>query len=205
MEIPAESLRGLHIYQLMTSALIPRPIAWTGTRSADGVDNLAPFSYFMGVSSKPPALAISVARAGRERLKDTARNILETRVFTVSLVSRAQLQVMVDTSASWPSEVSEFEANGIELVEGKHVPAPWPAVARVAMECRLMHAIDMGSTHLLVGEILAFHVDKSVLREGMDGNPLVDAHALDPVARLGAQDYTDLGTIALARPVNPSR
>jgi flavin reductase (DIM6/NTAB) family NADH-FMN oxidoreductase RutF len=205
MEIPAESLRGLHIYHLMTSALIPRPIAWTGTRSADGVDNLAPFSYFMGVSSKPPALAISVARAGRERLKDTARNILETRDFTVSLVSRAQLQDMVDTSARWPSEVSEFDATGLELIEGRHVAACWPAVAKVAMECRLIHQVDMGTTHLLVGEIIAFHIDETVQREGEDGNPLVDAQALDPVARLGGHDYTDLGTIAQALPPSLSR
>jgi flavin reductase (DIM6/NTAB) family NADH-FMN oxidoreductase RutF len=205
MEISAESLRGLHIYQLMTSALIPRPVAWTGSRSLDGLDNLAPFSYFMGVSSKPPALAISVARAGRDRLKDTAKNILETEVFTVSLVSRAQLQVMVDTSARWPAEVSEFEAIGLELREGSCVAAPWPAVAKVAMECRLVHAHDMGTTHLLVGEILTFHIDPEVLAEGADGNPLVDALALDPVARLGGEDYTVLGELAQASPPNVPR
>ena len=205
MEIPASDLRGLHIYKLMTSALIPRPIAWTGTRSVDGVDNLAPFSYFMGVSSKPPALAISVARLGRDQLKDTARNILETEVFTVSMVSREHLQTMVDSSARWPSDVSEFDATGLTLREGTHVQAPFPEVARVAMECRLVHAHDMGTTHLLVGQILAFHLHESVHRRGPDDNPLVDARALDPVARLGDQDYTPLGERMVASPIELPR
>jgi flavin reductase (DIM6/NTAB) family NADH-FMN oxidoreductase RutF len=200
MEIPASDLRGLHIYKLMTSALIPRPIAWTGTRSVDGVDNLAPFSYFMGVSSKPPALAISVARAGRDQLKDTARNILETEVFTVSMVSREHLQSMVDSSAPWPSDVSEFDVTGQALRDGARVAAPFPREARVAMECRLVHAHDMGTTHLLVGEILTFHLHDSVHRLGPDGNPLVDALVLDPVARLGGQDYTSLGELTAASP-----
>ena len=62
MEVLASALRGRELYRLLTSIIVPRPIAWVGTRSVQGVDNLAPFSFFMGVSSKPPAVAISVAR-----------------------------------------------------------------------------------------------------------------------------------------------
>lgn len=205
MEILAGDLRGLHVYRLMTSAIIPRPIAWTGTRSLDGVNNLAPFSYFMGVSSKPPALAISVARAGRDGLKDTAQNILDTGVFTVSMVSTESLQDMVDTSAKWPPQTSEFEALSLDLTEGTQVAAPWPSAARVAMECRLVHTHDMGTTHLFVGEIEVFHIDESVLQLSPDGNPLVQANRLDPVARLGGQEYTVLGALQSASPCDPTR
>lgn len=185
------------VYRLMTSLLVPRPIAWTGTRSVDGVDNLAPFSYFMGVSSKPPALAISVARGRGGALKDTARNILETGAFTVSIPSRDLAERMNATSATLGPEVSEFERCGLTPVDGLRVAAPWPREARVAMECRLWHALDLDSTHLLVGEVLLFHVHDSLL--GEDGQ--LSAAALDPVARLGGAEFATLGEIfELARP-----
>ena len=189
MHIDPSDLRGSHIYRLMTSLVIPRPIAWVGTRSADGHDNLAPFSYFMAVSSAPPALAISVARAGRERLKDTARNILETGVFTVSMVDRLRAKAMVQTSLSWPPETAEFGPAGLTPVAGDRVDAPYPAEARASMECRLIHTHDLGSVHLLVGEVVRFHIDDALIVPGRDGNPQVDAAALDAVARLGGVQY----------------
>lgn len=185
------------LYRLMVSLLIPRPIAWTGTRSKDGVNNLAPFSYFMGVSSKPPALAISVARGPKGALKDSARNILETGVFTVSLVSRPLAEAMNATSEALPPEVSEFDAVGLTPIDGDRVAAPRPAEASASMECRLWHTLDLGSTHLLVGEILLFHLDEALMTP--DG--LVDPRALNPVARLGGLDYAALGDIfSLVRP-----
>lgn len=185
------------LYRLMVSLLIPRPIAWTGTRSKDGVNNLAPFSYFMGVSSKPPALAISVARGPKGALKDSARNILETGVFTVSLVSRPLAEAMNATSEALPPEVSEFDAVGLTPIDGDRVAAPRPAEASASMECRLWHTLDLGSTHLLVGEILLFHLDEAL----MTADGLVDPRALNPVARLGGLDYAALGDIfSLVRP-----
>ena len=102
-----------------------------GSRAADGTDNLAPFSYFMGVSTRPPSIAISVARGRKGVLKDTASNILETEVFTVSMVSHRLVTPMVQTSLPEGPEVSEFRANGLEAVEGDLVNAParrklWP-------------------------------------------------------------------------------
>src|SRR5262245_30341454 len=138
MERDPASMSVRDVYALMTSMLIPRPIAWTGTRGRDGVDNLAPFSYFMGVSSRPPAIAISVARAGKGLLKDTARNILETGEFTVSLASVAQAEALNQTSARFPPEISEFEAVGLRAVPGLRVAAPRPAEALATMECRLL-------------------------------------------------------------------
>lgn len=197
MALDPAALPPRELYALMVSLIIPRPIAWTGTRGRDGRDNLAPFSYFMGVSSRPPALAISVARGPRGALKDTARNILDTGVFTVSLVSGALAAAMNATSEALPPEVSEFDAVGLDPVEGERVAAPRPAQARAAMECRLWHTLDLGSTHLFVGEIVLFHLDPTLL----DPSGRVIAPALDPVARLGGADYARLGEIfALPRP-----
>lgn len=197
MQLDPSTLSPRDVYRWMTSLVVPRPIAWTGTRGRDGVDNLAPFSYFMGVSSRPPAIAISVARAGRGLLKDTARNILETAEFTVSIASVPHATALNQTSAAFAPEISEFEAVGLTAVPGVRVAAPRPAEARVAMECRLIHSHDLGSVHLLVGEVLLFHVDEQVL--GPDG--LVRAEALDPLCRLGGAEYAGLGPIfALPRP-----
>jgi flavin reductase (DIM6/NTAB) family NADH-FMN oxidoreductase RutF len=195
MQLDPRDLKTRDIYHLMTSLLVPRPIAWVGSRSAAGVDNLAPFSYFMGVSSKPPALAISVARARAGAPKDTAANILETGVFTVSMVSRLLGPAMKQTAAPLAPDVSEFEAAGLEVAQADLVDAPRPAVARVTMECRCIHTHDMGSTHLLVGEILRWHFAGGVLATGPDGGPVVDVRALDPIARLGGADYTALGEV----------
>ena len=185
---PAE-MDALGAYKLATSLLVPRPIAWVGSRAADGTDNLAPFSYFMGVSTRPPSIAISVARGRKGVLKDTAANILETEVFTVSMVSHRLVTPMVQTSLPEGPDVSEFRANGLESVEGDLVNAPRPADALAAMECRLVHAHDMQSTHLLVGEVLRYHIDDAILRTDERGHAVVDLAGLDPIGRLGSYDY----------------
>ena len=190
MKIAATDLDTKAAYYLMTSLLIPRPIAWTGSRSTEGVDNLAPFSYFMGVSSAPPALAISVARGRGGRLKDTASNILDTGAFTVSIVSQDIAAAMNQTSAPFAPEQSEFEATGLTPVNGDRVAAPYPAEAKISLECELIHSHDLGSTHLLVGEVVLFHLQDDLLKDGR-----VDARALDPVARLGGAEYAKLGDL----------
>ncbi len=201
MQIDPATLGALAAYKLGTSLIIPRPIAWTGTRSADGVDNLAPFSYFMGVSTRPPSLAISVARHTDGRLKDSAQNILESGVFTVSIVPFSYAAQMNQCAAKWPAEVSEFEACGLTSVMGERVKAPRPAEALASMECKLVHAHDLGSTHLLVGEVLLYHLDERIVVEDERGHTVVDAQALDPICRLGSKDYARLQQIfSLPRP-----
>ena len=185
---PAE-MGALEAYKLATSLIVPRPIAWVGTRSEDGIDNLAPFSYFMGVSTKPAAIAISVARGRGGMLKDTASNILATGDFTVSLVSYALVESMVASSLPWASEISEFEAAGIPLAVSDTGAAPRPASALATMECSLVHVHDMGTTHLFVGEVSRYHLDDGIVRMDAKGHRVVELSALDPVGRLGAFDY----------------
>jgi flavin reductase (DIM6/NTAB) family NADH-FMN oxidoreductase RutF len=187
--IDAQGLSGPDAYRLLISLIAPRPIAWVGTRSAAGQDNLAPFSFFMGVTGRPPTLALSVARGRQGGLKDTARNILETGVFTVSTVPYSMREAMNQSSAPYPPEVSELEAAGLGVIEGVRVNAPRPAGAPTVMECRLVHSHDLGSAHLLVGEVLVFHIEERVLRVG-EGGPTVDTLGLDLISRLGGPDYT---------------
>lgn len=193
MHIDADDLSGGDAYRLLISMIQPRPIAWVGSRSIDGVDNLAPFSFFMGVGSAPPALAISVVRKGPGQLKDTAENILATGVFTVSIPSAEHRELVARSASAWPRGRSEFEALGIAVREGTKVAAPAPALARATAECTLMHSIEVGITRLMVGRIVAFHIDESVHVAGRRGNPQVDSEALDPLARLGGVDFGTVG------------
>jgi flavin reductase (DIM6/NTAB) family NADH-FMN oxidoreductase RutF len=201
MKIDPTQLGALAAYKLGTSVVIPRPIAWTGTRSEAGVNNLAPFSYFMGVSTRPPSVAISIARQTDGRLKDSAENILATGVFTVSIVSFSHVAQMNQCAAPWPPEVSEFEACGLTAVMGERVAAPRPKEALASMECKLIHSHDLGSTHLLVGEVLMYHLDDSIVVTDKRGDRVVDSTAMDAVCRLGTADYARvLQTFSLGRP-----
>ena len=189
MRIDPKELNALEAYKLGTSVIVPRPIAWVGSRSTDGVDNLAPFSYFMGVSTNPPSVAISVARGRKGVLKDTANNILGTGVFTVSTVSHPMVDAMVDTSRPWSADESEFVRSNVGAIDGDLIDAPRPAAALVCMECSLVHVHDMQSTHLFVGEVLCYHLNEDVVHIDEKGHRTVDIGALEPVGRLGSYDY----------------
>jgi len=195
VRIDPEELDKRNAYRLLTSLLVPRPIAWVGTRSDDGVDNLAPFSFFNGVSSHPPIVSISVSRGRGGVLKDTARNVLARGELSISMVSMPQLEQMHQSSASYDSEVSEFQALNIAAVDCGQIDAPRPADALVTMECRLHDALDLGTTHLILARVLSYEISDRVLKEGV-----VDVKALDPVGRLGG-NYAGLGEVVdLARP-----
>ncbi len=192
MIIDPQDQRGSHVYRLMTSLLVPRPIAWVGTRDDAGRDNLAPFSYFMGVASRPALVAVSIARRDREgSLKDTAANLLASGVCSISIVSEDALTAMHATASRLAPGESEFEHAGLEAIDCELVAAPRPAGARVALEGRLHSAHDLSTTHLCVIEIVRMHVADELLTE--DG--LVDERALQPVARLGPSGYASLGAL----------
>ena len=186
MEIDPHQLDKAAGYQLMISLLLPRPIAWVGSWDGEQTDNLAPFSYFMGVSALPPRVAFSVARGRAGGLKHTARNILATGEFSISRVEEGHLGPMHQSSGAW--EQSEFDAVGIARAAGHRIRSPRVRDARVAMECKLVQSLDLESTHLFVGEILLYHVAPELLKNGK-----VDIENYHPVARLGGDGYCMLG------------
>ena len=170
-------------YRLMISAFVPRPIAFVSTRSRTGVDNCAPFSYSMGVSSHPMVLAVSVGdRDGRP--KDTARNILDTREFVVNIVTEAIAEKMNIASGDFAATVSEFDEAGLTRAPSEAVRAPRIAESPVNFECRLIRAVQVADNTVFFGEALRLHVDESVLADG-----LVDIGKLRPIGRLGGPRY----------------
>ena len=183
MMVDPSSLPERDSYRLMISAFVPRPIAFVSTRSLAGVDNCAPFSYTMGVSSRPMVLAISVGeRDGRP--KDTARNILDTREFVVNLVTEAIAEKMNVASGDYAARVSEFEEAGLTPVRSDAVRPPRIAESPVNFECRLIRTVTVADNMVFFGEAVRLHVEEAILTDGV-----VDVHKAKPIGRLGGPQY----------------
>ena len=123
------------VYKLLIGCVVPRPIAWVSTVSADGVHNLAPFSFFMGVCNEPPTIAFSSSRREGNK-KDTVTNAEHTGDFVVNVVDDPLAEHMNLTSGEYPPEVDEFAVTGLTAAPGVKVRAPRLAEAPISLECR---------------------------------------------------------------------
>ncbi len=197
MKFEPESLSGGRAYQLMIDTIVPRPIAWVTTVSADGVPNLAPFSFFMGVTSRPPTLALSIAKRVRRgpdgsrtvEEKHTVQNLLATGELIVHVASRADRERVVASAADLPSDPRELETLGFDqVVPGTWVDVPRLADLGVAMECRVDRIIPVGepASNLVIAQILGWHVQDGLVVEGR-----IPVAGLDPLGRLGVDGYQE--------------
>jgi flavin reductase (DIM6/NTAB) family NADH-FMN oxidoreductase RutF len=188
-------------YRWMVGTILPRPIAWVSTVAPDGRTNLAPFSFFQGVTANPPTLLFIPANNREGAKKDTVRNIELVPEFVVNLVPHALAEPMNRTASLLPYGESEFEAFGIAAAPSVRVRPPRVAQAPVAFECTLLQIVHVGTgplgANVIFGRILAAHVRDDVLGPG----GLPDARKLDLVGRLGGEDYaTTRDTFSLKRP-----
>lgn len=172
-------------YKLLTSCIVPRPIAFVSTVNKNGVPNAAPFCFFMGVTPTPPTVAFSIMRRGDQK-KDTIKNIEATRDFVINIVDENLSQAMNMASGSYPPDMSEFDVTGLTSVPSELVSSPRIAESPIHMECKLKSIIDLGDVQasLVLGEIVAFHVRESLLLDG-----IVDVTKLKAIGRLGESVY----------------
>ena len=201
MHLDFTSLAPRDAYQWMVTTILPRPIAWVSTISADGQTNLAPFSFFQGICANPPTLMFVPVNNRQGGKKDTVRNIEAVPEFVVNLVSHALAEEMNATSALLPYGESEFEKFGVASARSDHVRPLRVAAAPVAFECRLDRIVHLGegplAANVIFGRILAAHIRDDVI--GADGKP--DSRKLDLVGRLGGEDYTTTRDVfSLIRP-----
>jgi flavin reductase (DIM6/NTAB) family NADH-FMN oxidoreductase RutF len=184
------ALRPRDAYAWMISTILPRPVAWVSTVSADGKTNLAPFSFFQGVTANPPTLMFVPVNTRDGTKKDTVRNIEQVPEFVVNLVPFALAEQMNATSAMLPYGESEFDAFGIVAAPGERVRPPRVAAAPVAFECTLDRIIHIGegplAAYVIFGRILVAHVADGVI--AADGLP--DSAKLDLIGRLGGDGFT---------------
>lgn len=190
MTLDFTSLKPRDAYAWMISTILPRPIAWVSTVSSDGRTNLAPFSFFQGVTSNPPTLLFCPVNTRDGTKKDTVRNIEQVPEFVVNLVPHALADQMNATSALLPYGESEFEAFGIAATPSERVRPPRVAAAPVAFECTLDRFVHVGegplAANVVFGRIQLAHVADSVL--AADGKP--DPAKLDLVGRMGGETFT---------------
>ncbi len=198
MTLDFETLAPRDVYAWMSNTITPRPIAWVSSISAEGKTNLAPFSYFQAICSKPPTLMFTGTIDRNGRPKDSIVNVRQVPEFVVNLVSFALAEPMNLTAASLPHGESEFEKFGIASAPSLKVKPPRVAAAPVAFECRVERIIDFGEgpagANVVFGRVVQMHVAELVL--GADG--MVDPHKLDTIGRFGGNYYThtkDLFTI----------
>ena len=177
-------------YHLLISGIVPRPIAFVGTRSKDGNDNLAPFSFLNGFGANPPIVGFSPALSGRTgKPKDTLLNIRENPEFSISIVNYDIVEQMSLASSEYSRDVDEFTKSGLEKFKCNDIAAPAVKDSPFIMECKLHKLIELGgkpaSGNLILGEVLRFHV-----REDVYTKDRIDPLKIDAVSRLGYGWYS---------------
>lgn len=189
MQLDFSSLSAREAYPWMVSMIVPRPIAWVSSQSPDGQTNLAPFSFFNGVTSRPPTLMFVPVTKIDGTPKDTLRNIEATGEFVVNLVSAELGETMNATSAALPYDESEFERFGVAAATCARVAPPRVADAPISFECRLETITRIGDApgvaNVVFGRILHAHVADAVL----DDAGHIDPAKLDLIGRMGGNDY----------------
>lgn len=195
----AENRHGL-AHDPFKAIVAPRPIGWIGTRSADGLRNLAPYSFFNAISDRPKLVMFS--SMGH---KHSVANIEETGVFTTSLVGAELTQQMNISSAAVGADVDEFVLAGLTPGEGRLVAAPYVAEAYAVLECRMTEIIRPKTlsvpceSYVVFGEVVGIHIDEAAITNGR-----LDMSIVRPLARMGYMDYSEASsTFELFRPQLP--
>jgi flavin reductase (DIM6/NTAB) family NADH-FMN oxidoreductase RutF len=176
----------------------PRPIGWISSISASGQVNLAPYSFFNGVSAEPPIVMFS-----SEGFKDSISFIVETREFVCNVPNYDLREAVVKTSAELARGVNEMEIAELASAPSRLVKAPRVAAAPVAMECKLLKVVTLEDLdgksvdrHVVFGQVVGIHIDDRFLKNGR-----LDTAAMKPIARCGYADYAVVDAVfSIARP-----
>ncbi|MCY4644928.1 MAG: flavin reductase family protein [Bacteriovoracales bacterium] len=159
-------------YKLLIGAIVPRPIAVVSTRNEDGSNNIAPFSFFNGVCSKPMIISFCpVLRTATGEKKDTLVNIERTKEFVVNFVTESTMEAINKTSTELPYGEDEFEYAGLTPMDSSIVGAKRLKESPIHFECRLRDILQYGdggpgTGFLVTGEVLMAHVEDKVYDRG---------------------------------------
>ena len=191
MKFDPSEISFTEVHKLMIGSIVPRPIAFVSTLSRDGKNNIAPFSYFNGVCSRPPTIMFAPARRGWDgKEKDTLVNIRDNNQFVINIVSESFAEQMVMCSTDFDSDVDEFEISGLNPVPSNKISPPRLLESKISYECELNQIVeigegDAGSGFIVIGTIVLFHIDDDVYD---NGHILLDR--LEPLGRLAGNQYT---------------
>ncbi len=194
-------------HKLMIGSILPRPIALVSTISKNHENNVAPFSYFNGVCSKPPTIMFAPGRRGWDgEEKDTLINIRDTKEFVVNIVSQNLGEQMVMCSTDYDPDIDEFDISGLTAVKSKIVKCPRVSEAKISFECKLNQIVEVGDGSagggfLVIGTIVLFHIDNDIYDNGR-----INVDKLEPLGRLAGNWYTGLGNkLKIIRKIKPDK
>ena len=189
MEINLMDLEPRHAHDILTSAIIPRPIAWVSSINKKGQPNLAPFSFFTGVSWSPPIVAFSVVNRSDGSLKDTVRNIRQVPEFVVNIVSLDLLSSMEFSAMPLPYGSDRQAIRDIRWIPAKQIKPYRVEQARISFECTLERIVTLSegpdAGNLILGRVQLVHVRDDLLNNGRD----IDWRKLDVLGRLSGNRY----------------
>ena len=195
MHLDMTDLSEIQAYATMTQTIIPRPVAWILTDNGDKTYNLAPFSYFNGITADPPMVMFSIGKPPVPGIKDTRTNIEARKEFIIHIAHREQAEDMTKSSATMPHGESEIEMLDLKLAEmpGSHLP-------RLA-DCRIAYSCELEEIHMIKDQAIVFaslkhlYLDDAVVGKDAKGRLKVDGTAVDPIGRLGGGEYLAAGDL----------
>ena len=184
------------------SCVVPRSIGWISTLSPSGVVNLAPYSFFNAVVSKPPMVMFATNGRQPHGAKDSVANAEATGEFVCNMATWELREKVNQTSAPVPPETDEFELAGLETEPSELVKPPRVKASPVHLECLFHATLELPNetqgvrNAICVGRVIGVHIRDEFLTDGK-----VDIQRIKPIARLGYKDYTVVETIfTMARP-----
>ncbi|KRF30315.1 flavin reductase family protein [Nocardioides sp. Soil805] len=169
----------VNVYRLLTALVVPRPIAWVSTLSAEGIGNLAPHSFFTVSCANPPIVQFTSVGD-----KDTLANVRATGEFVVNVASRPLMDLVNASSAGFDPDVDEAGALDIETEPSLLVAPPRVVASPASLECTLHSTVELGDSTLVLGNVVATTVRTDAL---VDGHPAMEH--LQPVSRLGRDEW----------------
>jgi flavin reductase (DIM6/NTAB) family NADH-FMN oxidoreductase RutF len=195
MEFNPDTLEASAIYKLLTGSIIPRPIGWISTIDENGINNLAPFSYFNMIGDDPPHVMFSTRRDNNSN-KDTLNNVLTNKQFVVNMVTEDLVEQMNATAQVVPAEVDEFELVGLTPIASTKIKPNRVKESPIQFECEMVHHYFLenhkqGGACIVIGRIVMMHIDESVLLE----NYKINMETYKPVARLAGSNYSKIGEV----------
>ncbi len=189
MIIDPQSIDPRDMYHLLIHLITPRPIAWVSTVSVNGKTNLAPYSFFNGVSARPPAVVFCPANNREGRKKDTLVNVEAVSQFVVNIVTETNAEIMNQTASMLPYEESEFDAYGLTPVQSETVRPPRLKESPASLECRVHDIIRIGegplAGNMVIGVIQRIHLSRDIL----DHQQQLDPSRFQTVGRMGGAAY----------------
>ncbi len=195
MQFDSLTTEGSVLYKLLTGTIIPRPIGWVSTVDENGINNLAPFSFFNAVGEDPPHLMFSTVRTGNKN-KDTLNNVLANKQFVVNLVTEETVEQMNMTAQSVNADVDEFQLANLTPIDSIFIKPKRVKESYVHFECEMVHHYFLedhknGGACIVIGKIITMHINDEIL---MEGNR-INLDKYKPVARLAGSNYAKMGEL----------